>query len=331
MPSISLAAAAAMPAPSIGIEAAAYVLPGDPIDVRDWARTCPADPARVASTIDAGSRFFHVAPAGSEAGLAATAVDRLLDQTRLLPTAVDLVVHVHTMATGAPPTLRSLPHELAASFGMRPRWCGSIAQLGCVSIAAGLRAVAALLRVHPGAETALVVSADRLCDERSRLRGAAGVQSDGSACLLVRRDSPANRVGAIAISSHARWFGSSDRFDHVAREMISLEWRFTREVVDAACAASGWPAGRFAQFLPQNFKRPGWQQLCEAIGLPRDRLFERNILRCGHACCSDLAINLADAGLATVRGGGGLLVGLHSNVGAFAALTLLPSTGEAPP
>lgn len=308
----------------IGIEAAAYVLPGDPIDVRDWARTNPADPERLEAIIDSGSRCFHAAAAGTEVDLAAAAVERLIAQGVLAPAEVDAIVHVHTMAMCIPAMPRSLPLELATRFGMSPAWCGSISQLSCVSLAAGLRTVDALLRSDARSGTALIVSADRLYDERSRLRQSSGIQSDGAGCLLVRRNSRANRVGAVAIHSHARWYGSADRLDHIANEMISLEWKFTRDVVDAACSASGQPASAFAQFLPQNFKQRGFERLCQAIGLPAGRLFDRNVAPYGHACCSDLAINLADAGLATLRGGGAVLVGLHSNVGAYAALTLHP-------
>ncbi|MDP9045898.1 MAG: 3-oxoacyl-ACP synthase [Pseudomonadota bacterium] len=228
------------------------------------------------------------------------------------------------MALSPPPLPRSLPLELATRFGMAPAWCASIAQLNCVSVAAVLRVVDALFVTHREAELALVVSVDRLQGEGSRLRHRSGIQSDGAACLLVRRNHPWNRIGRVVISSNGDWFSGAEEAGRVARQMISLEWKYTRDVVNAACADSDLPTHRYDQFLPQNFKRQGWLELCVGLGLPERNFFDRNIGLRGHACCSDLAVNLADAGLATLRAGGSVLTALHSSVGAYAALTLRP-------
>ncbi|MFX5730446.1 hypothetical protein ABTE38_19525, partial [Acinetobacter baumannii] len=81
---------------------------------------------------------------------------RLLDTARVHPSDVGAIVHVHTQQFSVPPAPRSLPHEVAAQFGIEPLWLGSVAQLNCVSVAAGIETVRALMRRHPQLDAALV-------------------------------------------------------------------------------------------------------------------------------------------------------------------------------
>ncbi|MFP3561837.1 3-oxoacyl-ACP synthase, partial [Paraburkholderia sp. SIMBA_049] len=82
--------------------------------------------------------------------------------------------HVHTQQFSVPPAPRSLPHELAARFGIEPLWLGSVAQLNCVSVAAGIETIRALMRRHPQLDAALLVSSDRVYGEDFRMRQMTG-------------------------------------------------------------------------------------------------------------------------------------------------------------
>ncbi|HEV7912287.1 MAG TPA: hypothetical protein VGP22_00860, partial [Albitalea sp.] len=61
----------------IGICAAAYSLPGDPIDFVPWAQGEDVAPRLIDSLLGHGFRYFHAAPVCSDADFIASAIDRL--------------------------------------------------------------------------------------------------------------------------------------------------------------------------------------------------------------------------------------------------------------
>ncbi|HEV3105344.1 MAG TPA: 3-oxoacyl-ACP synthase [Trinickia sp.] len=313
---------------SIGIDAAAYELPGRPLDIEACAQRHGWPRERVEAIVASGCRYFHAAPEIGEVELATRAVGRLMDEAALAPSDIDLLIHVHTQQFSVPAAPRSLPAEVAHAHGIRTQWAASIGQLGCVGIAGGMRVADALLNAYGEANAALVVSVDRVYGEHYRLRERSGVQSDGAACVLVTRGSTRNRIGHVAIANHAAWHPGSDAVAGVARQMIAMEWQHTRDIIRAACAGSGTPLERFGRVLPNNTDLRGWHSLARAMGVPRARLFEDNVFKRGHACCSDFAINLADAGLAAVDAGAHVIGVMQSNTGAFGAITLHPLSGE---
>jgi 3-oxoacyl-[acyl-carrier-protein] synthase III len=305
----------------IGVEHSEYELPGEPIDILQWAETHRYPPAVVTKVIDAGARYFHAAPDIGEVDLAMRAVGKLLDNAQFRPSDIGVVMHVHTQQFSVPASPRSLPMEVAAKFAIRPLWAGSVAQLNCVSIAAGLQMMRALMKTYPQLNAGLLVSADRVYGENYRLRQTSGIQSDGAACLLVTRNSRRNKIKHIAIRNYAKWHPGSDAMAEVEREMITFEWQYTREVVNDLVVDGAVPLEQFSSMLPHNSDMRGWQSLCRAMKYPEERLFTKNIFQRGHACCSDLAINLADHGLATLDRKSDVLAVLQSNTGAFTAIS----------
>lgn len=187
----------------IGIDAAAYELPGAHVEIEAWAAEHGYPAERAAAIARAGSRYFHVASDTSETELAIAAVQRLLDTSRSSSKQIGAIVHVHTQPFSVPPAPRSLPHEVAAHCGIVPLWMGSIASLDSVSIATGIEAVRALMRRHAQLDAALVVSSDRAYGEDTRMRQDRGVQCDGAAAMLLVRNSTRNRLGGIALATSA--------------------------------------------------------------------------------------------------------------------------------
>ncbi|WP_199154028.1 hypothetical protein [Chromobacterium sp. ASV23] len=322
---ISNASKPAAHAPAwIGIEAAAYHFPGELQDIEAWALRHNLPEARVQAIIRSGCRHFHAAPDMDEVELACRAAARLFDEHDLHPSDIGAVIHVHTQLFSVPAAPRSLPLELVSRFGIRPFWAGSVNQLNCSSNAAAIGLAETLMASHAGLHHVLIVSADRVYGERFRLRQMSGIQSDGAACLLVSRNCSRNRIGALALRNYGKWHQGSDTNAAVEREMINLEWHYTRKVMQQAVADSGVPLQDYGCLLPHNSDHKGWKSICNAMGIPQDILRADNILQKGHACCSDLAVNLADIGLAEVDAGRHLISVTQSNSGAFSALTLHP-------
>lgn len=308
----------------MGIEAAAYHFPGELQDIEAWAGPHHWPDARVQAIVRSGCRHFHAAPDISEVELAERAMARLFDQTGLHPADIGAVIHVHTQLFSVPAAPRSLPLELVSRFGIRPLWAGSVNQLNCSSNAAAIHLAGALMASHAELRHAVVVSVDRVYGERFRLRQMSGIQSDGAACLLISRNCRRNRIGALSLRNYGKWHQGSDTNAAVERDMINLEWHYTRKVMQQAVADSGVALEDYGCLLPHNSDHKGWISICKAMDIPLDILRADNILRKGHACCSDLAVNLADFGLAEVDAGRHLISVTQSNSGAFSALTLHP-------
>ena len=307
-----------------GIDAAAYHFPGERQDIEAWALQHNLPDNRVQAIIRAGCRHFHAAPDTDEVALAGLAMAQLFDAHGLHPSSIGAVIHVHTQLFSVPAAPRSLPLELTSRFGIRPLWAGSINQLNCSSITAAIQLAEMLMNSHAGLHHAIIVSVDRVYGERFRLRQMSGIQSDGAACLLLSRDCHRNRIGALALRNYGKWHQGSDTNAAVEREMISLEWHYTRKVMQQAVTDSGVALQDYGCLLPNNADHKGWKSICNAMGIPQDILRADNILLKGHACCSDLAVNLADTGLAEVAAGRHLISVTQSNSGAFSALTLHP-------
>ena len=169
-------------------------------------------------------------------------------------------------------------------------WLGSVAQLNCVSVAAGIETVRALMRRYPQLDAALVVVRPRVRRDY-RMRQMTGVQCDGAAAMLIARNSTKNRLGGIAIETHAKWHRGSDTVAANEADLIMMEWPYTRKAIDAV-ALEPYALDAYELVLPHNADLPGWSALCRAMRVPAERLYAENIHARGHACCSDFPINL---------------------------------------
>jgi 3-oxoacyl-[acyl-carrier-protein] synthase III len=161
------------------------------------------------------------------------------------------------------------------------------------------------------------------------MRQMSGVQCDGAAAMLVTRNCAKNRLGRVAIRSHAKWYGGSDTVADNEADLIALEWPYTRKAIEAAVAFEDIALEDYDLLLPHNADLPGWNSLCRAMRLPQERLYAANIYSRGHACCSDFPINMADVGLDALASGQRVLGVMQSNCGAYAAVTLHPVASHA--
>ena len=308
----------------LGIDAAAYAFPGQRQDIVDWGLQHALPAKRIEAICKSGCRYFYASHEIDETTLAKRAVARLQAETGFNVADIGALFHVHTQQFSAPPAPRSLPLEVASAFGIKPLWIGSLAQLNCSSISGAILMAQALMNLHTEMQSVLIVSSDRVYGERFRLRQLSGIQSDGAACLLVTRNTCRNRIGALILRNYGRWYLSSDTNSAVEREMINMEWLYTRKVMLEAVTRCGIALSDFSCLLPHNSDHKGWNAICNAMAIPHACLYPDNIFHKGHACCSDLAINLADIGLDKVDAGSHLMSVTQSNTGAFSALTLHP-------
>lgn len=307
--------------PSCGIVDAAYYLPGDPIDLCDWAPREGVDAGRVTRLIENGCRYFHACGDESDEELITQAVERLVARSGVDPAGIDFVLHAHTQPFSVPPAPESLLARLFLRFNIRPRLAFSVGQLACAGVVNAIDVARRLLAAMPGSHYALVVTSDRVFGgARYRLRQDAGIQSDGASALLLGRTTLRARIDAVHVKSHGG-LAEGPSTPELAKRVGMLAWSHTRRMVEEDIARIGVPAAAIAAVMPTNADAPYWRKLGPLLGLTPSQLFLDNIGRRGHSCCSDLAINLVDEGFTRLAQGPVVLFS-QSNVGAYGSVTL---------
>lgn len=318
---------------AVGIAEVAYQLPGPAQNLVAWAAEQEVAPSRVQALLANGCLWFHEGPENSDSELIAAAIDRFELPVAQWQPRVRYLVHAHTETFSMPAPPSSILAELVGRYGLQPALAFGICQVACASVIQAVARAVELLQADDSPACALVVTADRVFgNAKHRLRQNGGVQSDGgSAILLARADTglPLKAlVGAASLRNFPRLHDGPTTPANVAA-IGRYTWLHTKQLFQQHSQASGLALQDVACFLPINADREYWSRIAQALQLPESRFFIDNVGARGHACCADLAINLVDAGLAHLAGGEAVVACGQSNVGAYAALTLLPP--PAPP
>jgi 3-oxoacyl-[acyl-carrier-protein] synthase III len=315
----------------VGIVDAAYHLPGDRKDVVEWAADQDVSPELIEKLLDSGCRHFYAAENESDLDLVTAAVERLEDQAgRFTIASAAYVVHAHTQNFSVPAAPVSLLAEVANRHGMRPRLCFSVEQMACSGIVAAIDWATRLLAADLDAEYALVLSSDRVFGNASyRLLQQSCIQSDGASAILLGKRETSCGIGPTTYLNFPELRqGPSTPANEAA--IARSSWLHTRRLLQEHEEATGLAVTDHGQILPINAYRANWDVIGRSLSIPPDRWFLDNIRNRGHACCADFAINLVDRGFEILKQGKPVLYCGRSNVGAYAALTLLPTVMAKP-
>jgi len=309
----------------VGIRDAAYYLPGPAIDLRTWAVEQDVPPHHVTQLEENGCRYFHEGPDHADADLIASAIDRMLARDAAWLPDVRYLIHTHTQNFSMPAPPSSILSDLVARYRLHPALCFSIGHMACAGAINAIAWAERLLHEDAAARYALVVTSDRVFgDARHRLRLPGTIQSDGASAILVAKEGVRCILGRIDIFSapdlHA---GPSTRANKVA--IARQTWIHTKQLLLAHSEQAGMQLSDYPQILPVNADRHYWTQIAAGLKLPASHFFFDNIPLRGHACCADLAVNLVDRGFALLDQGQPVLLCGQSNIGAHAAMTLLPA------
>jgi hypothetical protein len=312
------------PAP-VGIVAAAYYLPGEQRNIADWGAEEDISPTLIDKLLANGCRYFYASDTESDQDLVLAALERLAAQVgRHAVASASYLVHAHTQNFSLPPAPASLLAGAAGHYGIQPKLCFSVEQMACCGIVAAVDWAARLLAGDPDAEHALVISSDRSFGNASyRIYQQGGIQSDGASAILLGKSAILCGIGpATYRHSPELHHGPSTPANEAA--IGRYTWLHTRQLFQDHAGATGMPVADHGLVMPINAYRDQWRHIAQSLGFPPERLFLDNIGERGHACCSDLAINLVDRGLDVLRHNRPVLYCGRSNVGAYSALTLLP-------
>jgi 3-oxoacyl-[acyl-carrier-protein] synthase III len=311
-----------------GLVDAGIALPGAPRDIVEYARAEGVDDARVHTLLSHKLRWFHMDEDSSDADLVAAAIEDLCArlQDRSFLSRVTYLIYAHTQAFSMPPPPESLLSDLLGRYAeLQPSLSFSVEHAACASAIMALEWAARLLHADGAPDAlALVVTSDRVFGNATyRIRQDGGVQSDGASALLVGARGLRCRLGGITISTYDRLHEGPSSPQNAAA-VARTGWLQTRQLLRDHGKLTGLDLADAAAILPINADWQYWLKLARALHIDPDKFYVDGITQRGHACCADLAVNLVDRGFALVDAGGWVVFCAQSNIGAHAALTLLP-------
>jgi 3-oxoacyl-[acyl-carrier-protein] synthase-3 len=255
-----------------------------------------------------GFERVHVAVEESPYALAHAAASRLLDEQRIEPASIGLLVCGGTpsaMAFSAAidaevgaaslctadrfryPATR-LQHEL----GLEHAAVFALDQLACTTLFGAVRVAHAMMHSE-GIERALCVASEFYPVHAGR-EALYNCTSDAACALLLERtddtDARNRIVGAATITKGYYWDATAMREEVVASYFPTAVHAIWRTLESA-----GWRAEDVDWVIPHNVSARSWEVLLRLAHLPNAKLWSRNIARRGHALAGDNFINLRDA------------------------------------
>lgn len=299
---------------SFGILALAHVL-GEPIQVDQVAPQYTDDLDRVRGW---GYRRFH--RAHKDVGLTDLAVaagQAALDRAEVAAGDVDLVVLA--MSDIAEYLYWDAAAATQARLGAH-RAEALLLNQACGGGVASFDAVAGKLAVHSDYQVALIIGANRVCEEYwNRMKINTSIFSDGAAAAVVRRQHPGCRWLTTEIISDgcyadfmrmevggaARPFATGDPeparvksptqrleefFDRDIRRMfafVSTIRERNRQVVERACARVGLQVSALRRVIHFNDNLQALTELAKDLDLPLERTNADLAVEHGHLGCAD--------------------------------------------
>ncbi|WP_433493525.1 3-oxoacyl-[acyl-carrier-protein] synthase III C-terminal domain-containing protein [Micromonospora sp. CA-248089] len=232
-----------------------------------------------------------VAAAGQEFPMLLDAVARLLDEARVTPERVAVVVHAHT-GPYIGPVGAGLPRLVARQLGGEPLCFGTQSNK-CVSSITALDLMDRLLAGRPGDAVGVLLIGETADSPDLRVLDT-GIAGDVACAVLLRRDGPRDRVLAHAVATHGRYAGGIYT-EPGAPSRQEYERRFQEhlgDVVDRTLRRAGRRPDELTVLLPHNVNVNVWRAAAGVIGVPAERIVLDNVPRYGHCFGADIFLNL---------------------------------------
>jgi 3-oxoacyl-[acyl-carrier-protein] synthase-3 len=207
--------------------------------------------------------------------------------------------------------------RLQYDLGLERASTVAIDQLACTSLFAAVRIARALCTAGE-ARRVLCVSSEFFPEDAGR-EAIFNCTSDAACALLVEANADRNRIVSAAQVTKGYYWDC----DAMRNEIVASYFPTARHVIDEALRSAGWNAADISLVLPHNVSARSWDILLGLTGIPRERLWDRNIARVGHTLAGDNFINLRDAfDEGSVRPGDRLLLFSYGYGAHWTALTL---------
>jgi len=226
----------------------------------------------------------------TDSGVAASDIDVLLycgtPSLAFTPggSASDAVAHVATTRRFRYPATR-----LQFDLGLERASTVAVDQLACTSLFAAVRIARSLCAVGE-ARRVLCVSSEFFPEDAGR-EAIFNCTSDAACALVVEAGGDRNRIVSSAQVTKGYYWDC----DAMRNEIVASYFPTARHVIGEALRAANWAATDVSLVLPHNVSARSWDILLGLTGIPRERLWDRNIARVGHTLAGDNFINLRDA------------------------------------
>ena len=247
----------------------------------------------------------QVAVDESPYALARDAAARLLDEQRVDPASVGLLVYGGTPSAMAFAPARDARCGASAlctaerfrfpatrlqwELGLEGAAVLALDQLACTTLFGAIRVARALLAAE-GLERALCVASEFYPAGAGR-EAVYNCTSDAACAVLLERAGTRNRlVGSATITKGYYWDATAMREEVVASYFPTAVHAIARCLADA-----GWTAADVDWVIPHNVSLRSWEILLPLAGLAGARLWSRNVAAHGHTLAGDNFINLRDA------------------------------------
>ena len=261
------------------------------------------------STAEMLGRFgfdrVHVATDESPSSLALSAAQRLLEEERIDPESVDLLMHgglatplAFAAADAAWDTAAAMRTtdrfkypgtRLAHELGLENAAVIGLSQLACTTLFAAVRLARALC-LAGDARRVLCINSEFFPPDAGR-EAIFNCTSDAACAVLVDADGPRRQIVASAhVTKGYYWNCDTQR-----NEIVASYFPTARHVVEQVLASAGWQPADVDWVIPHNVSLRSWEILLGLLQLPKARLWSENIPRYGHTLAGDNFINLADA------------------------------------
>ena len=301
----------------VGISGVAYVLPARRLALSELAAL---GQLQSAPALLAQFGFDEVAVAEEETpyALALAAATAVLAEHAVAAEDIDLLVYCGT------PALAFAPHggtgdaacrlastrrfhypatRLQYDLGLERASVIALDQLACTSLLAAVRLARATIAAGE-ARRVLCISAE-FFPERAGREAIFNCTADAACGVLVDDSTERNRIIASAAVTKGYYWDA----DALRNEIIASYFPTAKHVIDQALGRAGWSPNDVTWVIPHNVGARSWEILLGLVGIPRARLWDRNIARIGHTLAGDNFINLRDAvGDGSVRPGDRLLL-----------------------
>ncbi|MFG2942630.1 3-oxoacyl-ACP synthase [Streptomyces sp. NPDC048282] len=235
------------------------------------------------------------------------------------PADVDALILCSTRFPGGPRTHGAFTDDILTGIGLTAATCTGVTLNRCTNLLVGVGLAHALVTAGQHRRV-LVVTTDRITDERTRMENFALFSDGAAACLVAAAEAgPLDGAHEIVACAHLQRPGTLDWSHEISPDLA-------REVNDRILTPLDMKTGDLDHLVHPNLYTPVVVLKERQAGFAPQQLFTDNITRIGHCFAADPLINLADLGTAgRLRAGGHQL--LASSVPGARAAVLLRTPG----
>jgi 3-oxoacyl-[acyl-carrier-protein] synthase-3 len=286
-----------------GISGIAYALPARRQSLHELATLgqLESDPSLLAQF---GFDGVYVAETETPYELALAAASKLLSEQRLAPERVDTLLYCGTSALAFAPhgttsdaagrlaTTRRFQYPAARlqyDLGLERASAIALDQLACTSLFAAVRLARTMIAAGD-AQRVLCVSAEFFPECAGR-EAIFNCTADAGCAVLVEDGAERNRILLSAEITKGYYWDA----DVLRNEIIASYFPTAKHVIDDTLRRAGWSPADVSWVIPHNVSVRSWEILLGLTGIPRARLWDRNVARIGHTLAGDNFINLRDA------------------------------------